>query len=101
MVRASGRAWVIDDGNALDEMRVRDKVPAHGLLIERHEVFFHCAKAIKRSKLWNPATAVPRSSFPSYPQITKDQRAPERSREDIEPDIQGSYEKRLYGGPGQ
>ena len=96
VVRASGRARVIDDRNALDEMRVCDKVPAHGLLIELDEVFFHCAKAIKRSKLWDPATAVPRSSFPSYAQITKDQRAPERPLADIEADIQESYEKRLY-----
>ena len=96
VLRASGRARVIDDRNALDDMRVRDKVPAHGLLIDLDEVFFHCAKAIKRSKLWDPATAVPRSTFPSLAQITKDQRAPERSLEDIEADIQESYEKRLY-----
>ena len=59
-------------------------------------MFFHCAKAIKRSKLWDSAIAVPRSSFPSYAQITKDQRAPERPLEDIEADIQEAYEKHLY-----
>ena len=59
-------------------------------------MFFHCAKAIKRSKLWDPATAVPRSRFPSFAQMTKDQRAPERSLPNIEADIQESYEKRLY-----
>ena len=96
VLRASGRARVIDDRNALDDMRVRDKAPVHGLLINLDEVFFHCAKAIKRSKLWDPATAVPRSTFPSLAQITKDQRAPERPLEDIEADIQEAYEKHLY-----
>ena len=96
VLRASGRARVIDDRNELDDMRVRDKVPAHGLLIDLDEVFFHCAKAIKRSKLWDPATVVPRSTFPSLAQITKDQRASERPLEDIEADIQEAYEKHLY-----
>lgn len=96
VLRASGRARVIDDRHALDDMRVRDKAPAYGILIDLDEVFFHCAKAIKRSKLWDPETAIPRSAFPSLAQITKDQRMQDRPLEDIEAQIQESYEKRLY-----
>ena len=96
VLRASGRARVIDDKDALDDMRVRDKAPEFGILIELDEVFFHCAKAIRRAKLWDPETAIPRSAFPSLAQITKDQRARDKPLEEIEESIRDSYENRLY-----
>ncbi len=96
VLRASGRARVIDDKDALDDMRVRDRAPAYGILIDLDEIFFHCAKAIKRAKLWDPQTVIARSAFPSLAQITKDQRARDKPLEEIEASIRDSYENRLY-----
>ena len=96
VLRASGRARVIDDQDALDDMRVRDKAPDYGILVDIEEVFFHCAKAIKRAKLWDPQTAIARSAFPSLARITKDQRARDKPLEEIEASIRESYENRLY-----
>ncbi len=96
VLRASGRARVIDDPAALDDMRVRDKAPAYGIVVEIEEVFFHCAKAIKRARLWDPDTVVARADFPSLAQITRDQRARDKPLEEIEATIRDSYENRLY-----
>ncbi len=96
VLRASGRARVIDDRAALADMRVRGKAPLYGILIGLDELFFHCAKALKRSRLWNPETRIPRGDFPSLAQITKDQRDTGESLEEIESRIRDSYENRLY-----
>jgi hypothetical protein len=37
------------------------------------ELYFHCAKALMRSNLWDPANHIDRSTWPSIGQIIKDQ----------------------------
>lgn len=95
-LRASGRARVIDDPTVLEDMAVRGKVPQLGILVEIDEVFFHCAKALKRARLWDPDTRIDRKAFPTLAQITRDQREPDTPMEEIEERIRESYETRLY-----
>ena len=95
-LRASGRARVVDDPAALAYMAVRGKVPQLGILVEIDEVFFHCAKALKRARLWDPDTHIERRAFPTLAQITKDQREADTPLEEIEARIRESYETRLY-----
>lgn len=95
-LRASGRARVIDDPTVLEDMAVRGKVPQLGILVEIDEVFFHCAKALKRAQLWDPDTRIDRKDFPMLAQITRDQREPDTPLEEIEERIRESYETRLY-----
>lgn len=95
-LRASGRARIVDDPEALVDMAVRGKVPQLGILVEIDEVFFHCAKALKRARLWDPDTTIDRKEFPTLAQITRDQRESDTPLEEIEERIRESYEKRLY-----
>lgn len=95
-LRASGRARIVDDPAALEDMAVRGKAPSLGILVEIDEVFFHCAKALKRARLWEAETRIERDAFPSLAQITKDQRESETPLEEIEARIEESYETRLY-----
>ena len=95
-LRASGRARIVDDPVALEDMAVRGKAPSLGILVEIDEVFFHCAKALKRARLWEAETRIERDAFPSLAQITKDQRESETPLEEIEARIEESYETRLY-----
>lgn len=44
---------------------VDGQLPRSVLVIEVHKVFFQCARAIKRSELWNPARHVARDTLPS------------------------------------
>jgi hypothetical protein len=37
------------------------------------EVFLHCAKALIRSRLWDPATRIERASFPTLGRMLADQ----------------------------
>ena len=95
-LRASGRARVVDDPAALRDMAVRGRAPGLGILVEIDEVFFHCAKALKRARLWDPDTRIERRDFPTLARITKDQREADTPLEEIEERIRESYETRLY-----
>jgi hypothetical protein len=54
-------------------MAVQGKTPRLGVEVEVEEVFFHCARAFKRSKLWMTETWGERSALPSLAQIFADQ----------------------------
>lgn len=64
-LRVNGRAAISVDPELLQSFAVNGKLPRSVLVIHIDTVFFHCAKAIVRSKLWDAATQIARSSLPS------------------------------------
>ena len=72
-VRVNGTARIIADADLLADVAAQGKVPATGLLITVREAYYHCAKALIRSKLWDASTRIDRTSFPSLGQILVDQ----------------------------
>jgi PPOX class probable FMN-dependent enzyme len=72
-LRVNGRARVVTDADLLAPLSAQGKSPGAGLLIAVDEVFFHCAKALMRSKLWDPATQIERKTFPTLGKIIADQ----------------------------
>jgi predicted pyridoxine 5'-phosphate oxidase superfamily flavin-nucleotide-binding protein len=49
------------------------KLPRAVLSVAVHEAYFHCGKALMRSKLWSPEVRVERAVFPSISQVIHDQ----------------------------
>lgn len=94
-LRMNGRARIVRDPELLSGMEVRGKGPELGILIDIQEVYFHCAKAIMRSKLWDPETRIERKDFPTHAQVTRDQQDPGGDLAPHEARIQGSKDK-LY-----
>jgi hypothetical protein len=72
-LRINGRARLTTDRALLEPLAVQGKVPVAGLLVEVQEAYLHCAKALIRSKLWNPASQVERSRLPTLGQMLADQ----------------------------
>ncbi len=88
-------ARVITDADMLSPLQVQGKVPGAGLLITVQESFFHCGKALIRSKLWDADTQIGRKDFPSLGQIIADQtRAVEAAEADVA--IEEVYRTSLY-----
>ena len=56
----------------LEASAVQGRAPKVGLVIRIEEAFMHCAKALVRSKLWDPESRVDRSRFASYPEMLRD-----------------------------
>ena len=72
-LRVNGRATLLTDADALAESEVNGRTPKTGLRIAVDEAYFHCAKALKRSGLWDAGSQVERSAFPTLGRILADQ----------------------------
>ena len=70
--RVQGRARLVRDSHLLDRMVVRGNRPLLAMVVEIESVFYHCAKAFMRSKLWDPSTWAPQA-LPSRAQIAQRQ----------------------------
>ncbi|WP_342107572.1 pyridoxamine 5'-phosphate oxidase family protein [Methylobacterium sp. SI9] len=94
-LRVNGTAALTRDPALLEPLVAEGKVPAAGLVVRVREAFFHCGKAMIRSKLWDPARHVPRDTFPSLGRILADQTAAATVVE-AEASIADAYRTRLY-----
>ena len=52
---------------------MRGQVPKVGLVITVKEAYLHCAKAVNRAKLWDPAMHINRAELPSYTDMLGEQ----------------------------
>jgi PPOX class probable FMN-dependent enzyme len=93
-LRVNGRASVVTDPALLERAAAGGRVPTAGLLVAVEEVFFHCAKALIRSRLWDASRHVPRESFPTLGRIIAEQTGAV-SVEDAERAIDEGYRTRL------
>ena len=59
--------------DVLARMEEFGKLPRAVLRIDVKEAYFHCGKALMRSKLWSPDVRVEREVFPSIGQVIHDQ----------------------------
>ena len=64
--------------------------------VEINTVFFHCAKALKRSKLWDHTTQIERSQFPTHGQIIRDQQQTKESAAEIDVLVNEDEVQNLY-----
>lgn len=94
-LRVNGTASLTTASDALARSEVHGKTPRTGLLIHVDEAFFHCAKALKRSHLWDPAVQIERSAFPSLGRILAEQ-VQTVTTEDAEDRIATGYRDKLY-----
>lgn len=96
-LRINGKACITRDQELLRTMEVNGKVPLLAIGVEVEECFIHCAKAFKRSGIWNEKNWIPKESQPSIPQIIKDHcNLPGVQKEDIKKALDESYSQRLY-----
>ncbi len=94
-LRVNGRASITSDPALLEPLAVNGKTPATGLLVRVDEAFLHCAKAVIRSKLWDPAAQIERKSFPSIGQMIADQ-IEGVDAEETDAYAEEGYRERLY-----
>ena len=64
-LRINGRAHVSVDPALLARFAVDDKIPRSVLVVRIDTVYFQCARALVRSRLWDSASQQPRTSLPS------------------------------------
>lgn len=94
-LRVNGRATISTDPSLLARFEAQGKAPRTVLRITAEAVYFHCPKALIRSRLWDPAHHVAREALPSAGTILReitagrlggaeyDQAYPQRIRETL------------------
>jgi uncharacterized protein len=96
-LRVNGKACLVRDDELLEQMSVNGRKPLLGIGIEVEECFIHCAKAFKRSGLWETSFWADKESLPSASKIIYEHaKLPGSSVESIEERLNESYKKRLY-----
>jgi PPOX class probable FMN-dependent enzyme len=94
-LRVNGTARITRDPALLEPLAMQGKVPTIGLLVDITEAFFHCGKALMRSKLWDPAVQVERTRFPTLGRIIAEQTQAIGVSE-AEKTMEEGYRTRLY-----
>ena len=82
-LRINGTATITTDNQLIKQCEYQGKQPKSVIVISILEVYFHCTKAIKRSKLWDKESQNDRSVMPSFARILMAQSKPESSESDI------------------
>ncbi|AXK84132.1 pyridoxamine 5'-phosphate oxidase family protein [Pseudolabrys taiwanensis] len=63
--RVNGRASISIEPELMQRFAVNGKLPRSVLIVHVDTCFFHCSKAVVRSKLWDEASKIDRKSLPS------------------------------------
>jgi PPOX class probable FMN-dependent enzyme len=96
-LRVNGRAFVTKDSDLLKPLAVKEIVPAVGIVVAVEECFLHCAKAFKRSGLWELETRLEKEKLPSASKILSAHIKLEgMTSEVIAANLEEGYAKRLY-----
>ncbi|WP_142102812.1 pyridoxamine 5'-phosphate oxidase family protein [Pseudonocardia cypriaca] len=94
-LRVNGRARLLRDAPYFEEMVVKGHRPILALEVAIDEIFYHCAKAFMRSKLWQPETW-DHEAIPSTARIAKALTRKDAPLEELEAYYGPSYAEKLY-----
>ena len=99
-MRVNGKATLVTDPDLLESLSVNDRLPRLAIVVEVRTVFIHCAKAFRRSHLWDPDHHQDRSALPSLMKIALDatNAAPRDKGEmnKLNEALEDDYQKTLY-----
>ncbi|GFE49218.1 hypothetical protein So717_09710 [Roseobacter cerasinus] len=99
-MRINGHAQLTRDPDLLSLMTVKDRIPGLAIVVHVEEVFIHCAKALRRSKLWDPDQLQDRGDVPSLMKIILDQTSGAPSDPDaqkkLDEGLEEEYRKTMY-----
>lgn len=96
-LRVNGTASLSREPALLEASAVNGKLPRMMILIAVRQVFFHCGKALKRSRLWQDDHRIERGAFPSLGRVIVEQVRPkDLTVEEAEARVEQGYRDNLY-----
>lgn len=98
-LRVNGEARLVTDPALPETLAVGERVPKLAIVVTVREAFLHCAKAFRRSQLWDPAALQDRSTMPSLMHILLDQTSEVPSKEEMRKKDEGleeEYRQTMY-----
>jgi uncharacterized protein len=95
-LRVNGQGWIVRDEDLLARMTVQGKRPLLAVGVEVEECFLHCAKAFKRSGLWQPDRWPDPGAVACMAQMLVDQTRPGMTVAEMDRHLEEGYRTRLY-----
>lgn len=96
-LRVNGRAAIVRDEAWLTPLAAQGKRPLLGVAVEVQECFLQCAKALLRSKLWEPHESPILQNLPCAAQMFADQvQLPEYDVAALQALLDDAYRNNLY-----
>jgi uncharacterized protein len=95
-LRVNGRAWITRDPEVLGTLQMQGKDPWFAIGVEIDQCFLHCAKALKRSRLWETESWPDLATVPTGAQLIKDAVGSNESLAAIEERLAEGYRLRMY-----
>ncbi|MFB7653353.1 MULTISPECIES: MSMEG_1061 family FMN-dependent PPOX-type flavoprotein [unclassified Streptomyces] len=94
-LRVNGRAHPTDDPDVLTRMETEGRRPVLALVVEVEEAYFHCGRALIRSRLWDPESQALAEELPSAGEVAVRQLGLDIPPEAIEQKLEAGY-RQLY-----
>jgi PPOX class probable FMN-dependent enzyme len=98
-LRINGRASLTSDPAVLARTTVDGRVPKVAVLVEVDECYIHCAKALRRSGLWDPERWGQAPS-PTGAEVIVDQYSLDVDPAAVEADLEAGYQETMWESGG-
>ena len=97
-LRVNGHVCITKDAAILDACAVKDRRPRTAIGVTVTQQYMHCAKAFRRSELWDPQSWPDRSTLPTLGCIIRDQISALRDvpAEQIDESLEANYAASLW-----
>jgi hypothetical protein len=95
-LRVNGHAVISTDPALTESFAVQGKAPRCVLIVAIERVYFHCAKALVRSRLWDAGAQVDRKSLPSTGTIVAELTAGQLGGEAYDRELPARVQRELY-----
>ncbi|GAA3722393.1 MSMEG_1061 family FMN-dependent PPOX-type flavoprotein [Streptomyces tremellae] len=90
-LRVNGRAYPTDEPEVLARMQTEASEPLLAIVVEVEEAYFHCGRALVRSRLWDPASQALAAELPSAGEM-----AAAQLKVDVPPEVLGEALEASY-----
>ncbi len=96
VVRVNGHATVVRDMEVREQLSIKGRIPDYAVIVHVEEAFYHCGKAIIRSKLWQPDQQGSVEALPTYAEALMDMGQLTEDADALAARLKHNDEKRLY-----
>lgn len=98
-LRVNGVAHIVTEPALLESMEVNNRRPTLAIVVQVREVFLHCAKALRRSHIWDADHRQDRSQMPSLIKMILDETTGAPGEDDmrkIDAGLEEDYKQTMY-----
>lgn len=100
-LRINGRARVTDDADVCARVAIDGVQPKVAVVVDVDECYIHCAKALRRSGLWQPDTWAEAAVRPSAAEVIVDQYQLDVDAALVEADLELGYQETIWTEGGR